>query len=142
MPSADPSSHPRTECRVRVYYEDTDAGGVVYYANYLRFIERGRTEWLRAIGYDQHRLMADSSVVFAVRSLRAEYLLPARLDDELNVLTALESMGRAQLAFAQSIRCDGAILFEAGVRIACLDSRKMKPAPIPKDILEKIKSWK
>lgn len=125
---------------VRVYYEDTDAGGVVYYANYLRFIERGRTEWLRALGYDQARLAEELGVVFAVRSLSAEYLKPARLDDQLNVFTTIESHGRAALVFAQHVERNGERLFEATVKVACLDRERFKPVAIPPAILERIRN--
>ena len=124
---------------VRVYYEDTDAGGVVYYANYLRFLERARTEWLRALGVGQTQLMESTGLAFAVRSLNAEYLKSARLDDELEVVSALESLGRAQLRFAQRIDRDGETLFTAGVRVACLDLRRGRAAPMPAELYEKLK---
>ncbi|QDX83013.1 tol-pal system-associated acyl-CoA thioesterase [Denitratisoma sp. DHT3] len=129
---------------VRVYYEDTDAGGVVYYANYLRFVERGRTEWLRALGYDQGRLATELGVVFAVRSVAAEYLRPARLDDRLNVCTAVESHGRAAIVFAQHVELDdnpgGGRLFEATVKVVCLDRERFKPVAIPPALLERIRN--
>ena len=90
---------PSSILSIRVYYEDTDAAGIVYYANYLRFLERGRTEYLRSMGHDQHELMRQG-VAFAVRSMNAEFLKPAKLDDMLTVDTAIESLGRAQLVFA------------------------------------------
>ena len=80
---------------IRVYFEDTDAGGVVYYANYLRFLERARSEWLRAMGFDQRKLMDETGLGFAVRSINAEYLKPARLDDELRVVCGIKMLGRA-----------------------------------------------
>ena len=91
---------------VRVYYEDTDAAGIVYYANYLRFIERGRTEFLRALGHDQNLLMQEG-IAFAVRSASVEFLKPARLDDLLTIETGIASLGRAQVKYASSasIRC-------------------------------------
>ncbi len=131
---------------LRVYYEDTDAGGIVYYANYLRFAERGRTEFLRALGFQQQRITAEQGIVFPVRSLTAEYFQPARLDDELIVRTALKDLGRAQVIFDQRIeRADPAggeaiRLFEAQVRIACLDINKNKPVPMPHDIHQKFKA--
>ncbi|MBI5899377.1 MAG: tol-pal system-associated acyl-CoA thioesterase [Rhodocyclales bacterium] len=118
---------------VRVYYEDTDAAGIVYYANYLRFIERGRTEFLRALGHDQHRLMAEG-VAFAVRSVQAEYLKPARLDELLTVDTAIAELGRAQLVFAQRIRRGEELLLDAKIRIACIDPARGKPIPMPRPI--------
>jgi acyl-CoA thioester hydrolase len=119
---------------LRVYYEDTDAGGVVYYANYLRFLERGRTEWLRALGTDQSRLMADAGLAFAVRSLAVEYLKPARLDDLLDVFVELESLGRAQVCFVQRIERNGETLVTARVRVACLDVKRNRATGIPKDL--------
>ena len=121
------------EIGVRVYYEDTDAAGIVYYANYLRFIERGRTEFLRALGHDQHRLMAEG-VAFAVRSVQAEYLKPARLDDLLTVDTTIVELGRAQLVFAQRIRRGDELLLDAKIRIACIDPGRGKPIPMPRAI--------
>lgn len=118
---------------LRVYYEDTDAAGIVYYANYLRFIERGRTEFLRALGHDQNALMAEG-VAFAVRELHADYLKPARLDDLLTVDTSIAELGRAQLGFRQSILRDGALLLDARIRVACIDPVRGRPIPIPKAI--------
>ena len=123
---------------VRVYYEDTDAGGVVYYANYLKYLERARTEWLRSLGYNQHALVDERGVLFAVRSLSADYVRPARLDDELAVELRIEAFGRASIDFAQTIRRapDGAELLRARVRIACLDAATFRPVAIPQDIKE------
>lgn len=123
---------------VRVYYEDTDSGGVVYYANYFKYLERGRTEFLRALGFEQRQLAEETGLAFAVRSLNAEYLKPARLDDQLEVLTAVEALGRAQVTFAQSIRRGDAVLLTATVRVACLDLAKGKPAAIPANILAQL----
>lgn len=123
---------------VRVYYEDTDAGGVVYYANYLKYLERARTEWLRSLGYNQHALVDERGVLFAVRSLTADYHKPARLDDELAVELRIEALGRASIDFVQSIRrgADGGELLSARVRIACLDAGTFRPVAIPPDIKE------
>jgi acyl-CoA thioester hydrolase len=123
---------------LRVYYEDTDSGGVVYYANYLKYLERGRTEFLRALGFEQRQLADETGLAFAVRSLQAEYLKPARLDDQLEVLTAVEALGRAQVTFAQSIRRGDETLLTATVRVACLDLAKGKPAAIPANILAQL----
>lgn len=129
----------RTRCdHFRVYYEDTDSGGVVYYANYLKYLERGRTEFLRALGFEQRQLADETGLAFAVRSLNAEYLKPARLDDQLEVLTAVETLGRAQVTFAQSIRRGEETLLTATVRVACLDLAKGKPAAIPANILAQL----
>lgn len=121
---------------VRVYYEDTDAAGVVYYANYLKYLERARTEWLRALGFDQGRLMAETGLGFAVRSISAEYLKPARLDDALQVISRIESHGRVQVVFDQRIERGEQTLLTAKVRIACMDLNRGKAAPMPLDIYQ------
>ncbi len=128
---------------LRVYYEDTDAAGVVYYANYLRFMERARTEWLRALGYEQTAL-ARQGIAFAARSVTAEYLKPARLDDVIEVVSSITALGRAQLVFAQRIeRKDDAgseLLVDASMRIACFDPLRMKATAMPRDIHGKLKA--
>ena len=115
---------------IRVYYEDTDAAGIVYYANYFRFIERGRTELLRSLGHDQNTLMKEG-IAFAVRSASAEFLKPARLDDLLTVETAVASTGRAQVTFAQRILRGHDLLLDAKIRVACIDPVRGKPIPMP-----------
>jgi acyl-CoA thioester hydrolase len=105
---------------VRVYYEDTDFGGVVYYANYLKFIERGRTEALRAIGVDQVALKA-AGLVFVVRRMEADWLLPARFDDLLEVRTEIAEVGGASVRMAQEVRRSADALFRAAVQVACID---------------------
>jgi acyl-CoA thioester hydrolase len=115
---------------VRVYYEDTDAAGIVYYANYLRFIERGRTEFLRALGHDQNLLMKEG-VAFAVRSVAAEYLKPARLDDQLSVDTAVAELGGAQLVFVQRIVRGEHLMLDAKIRVACIDPATGRAKRIP-----------
>ena len=119
---------------VRVYYEDTDAAGVVYYANYLRFCERARTEWLRALGFEQLAMMTSAGTAFVVRSVQADYLAPARLDDALEVVTRIATLRRASLLFDQAIRRQGQLLFTAQVLVACIDTRRQKPASIPADL--------
>lgn len=121
---------------IRVYFEDTDVGGVVYYANYLKYLERARTEWLRALGFDQGRLMAETGLGFAVRSISAEYLKPARLDDRLTVTSRVASHGRVQVVFDQRIERGEELLMTATVRIACMDLGRGKAAPMPNDIFE------
>ena len=106
---------------LRVYYEDTDLAGVVYYANYLRFIERGRTEWARGLGLDQGRLLAEEGVVLAVRRVEADYLAPARFDDLLDVVTEPVAATGARLVLRQTVRRDGAALFAAVVTLAAMD---------------------
>jgi acyl-CoA thioester hydrolase len=124
---------------VRVYYEDTDAAGVVYYANYLRFIERARTDWLRTLGVDQGDLMQRHGIAFAVRSLEADYFKPGRLDDELLVRSTLEEVGRAQVVFRQNVMRGDEMLFSARVRVVSFDPVTARAAAIPKDIQEKFK---
>ena len=106
---------------LRVYYEDTDLAGIVYYANYLKYIERGRSEWLRALGIDQKAMHRDSGHVFAVRRVEADYLRPARFDDLLTVSTELAQASPARLRVDQQVQRDGQLLFAARVTIACLD---------------------
>jgi acyl-CoA thioester hydrolase len=125
----------RTE--VRVYYEDTDAASIVYYANYLRFIERGRTEFLRSLGHDQHRLMQEG-VAFAVRSASVEFLKPAKLDDLLTIETAVSSLGRAQVSFVQRIRRDHELLLDAKIRVACIDPAAVRPIRMPRALHEQL----
>jgi acyl-CoA thioester hydrolase len=122
---------------VRVYYEDTDAAGIVYYANYLRFIERGRTEFLRALGHDQHALMQEG-VAFAVRAVEAQFLKPARLDDLLTVETAIAALGRAQLTFAQRVLRGHELLLDAKIRVACIDPAAGRPIRMPRAIHEQL----
>jgi acyl-CoA thioester hydrolase len=121
---------------VRVYFEDTDAGDVVYYANYLRFLERARSEWLRAEGFDQRKLMLETGLGFAVRSVAIEYLRPARLDDELRVTCAIKSIGRAQIIFAQTVERGEETLVTATVRLACMDLARGKASAVPTEIYE------
>jgi acyl-CoA thioester hydrolase len=118
---------------LRVYYEDTDAGGIVYYANYLRFLERARTEVLRELGHSQHEWLAQG-VAFVVHRVEADYRLPARLDDLLTVHTQIASLGRAQLMFSQCIRRDDVVLLDAKIRLACIDPVAGKPRVIPADM--------
>ena len=124
----------------RVYWEDTDAGGVVYHAQYLAFLERARTEWLRAHGKGQEALRIDHDLVFAVRAMRIEFLQPARLDDALLVSVALRQCRRASLVLAQSIRRDGALLLEAEVRVAALNASDFRPRAIPSPLYDELKA--
>lgn len=108
---------------LRVYYEDTDLAGIVYYANYLRFIERARTEWVRALGIDQVALREQTGIVFAVRRVEADYLRPARFDDLLEVETTLSGLTPARIVLDQRIRRDGDLLFQAQVTLVALTPR-------------------
>ena len=118
--------------RCRVYYEDTDAGGIVYYVNYLKFMERARTERLRDLGFAQSQLVADD-LLFVVHSAEARYYAPARLDDELLVSAEVMEMKRASLRFRQQVRraADGVLLFEGQVLVACVRADSLKPRAIP-----------
>ena len=123
---------------IRIYYEDTDAGGVVYYANYLKFLERCRTEWLRAIGHEQADLLREPGIAFVVRSVALEYLKPARLDDLLTVSLEVERITKSQIFFAQHIRRatpDGdEELLNGRVQVVCVNAAKMKITSIPVEL--------
>jgi len=119
---------------VRVYYEDTDLGGVVYYANYLKFLERARTEWLRALGVEQTALAAEHRVIFVVRSIALEYLRPAAFNDELVVTVELEETGAGQILLLQRITRGAEELATARVRIACVNTATFKPVRIPSSL--------
>ncbi len=119
---------------VRVYYEDTDAGGVVYYANYLKFMERARTEWLRSRGFEQDELLQREGVLFAVRSVRLEFEQPARFNDALEVTAQVVRRGGASLTFAQEVRRAQATLCRGEIKIACLEAATFRPRPIPAQI--------
>ncbi|MCB1917968.1 MAG: tol-pal system-associated acyl-CoA thioesterase [Rhodocyclaceae bacterium] len=125
---------------IRVYFEDTDAGGVVYYANYLRFCERARTEWLRAKGFSQQALIDESAIAFVVRRLAADYRGSARLDDELEILTSIERIGGASIVFAQRVQRGPSCLFEARVTVACIDLGKHAATAIPMAIRQRLSS--
>ena len=125
---------------VRVYWEDTDAGGVVYHAQYLAFLERARTEWLRAHGKEQERLRADHDLVFAVRAMRIDFRAPARLDDRLEVSVAVQEVRKASLVFAQAIHRDGALLLDADVRVAVLRASDFRPRPLPPELYDELAS--
>lgn len=125
------------EFPVRVYYEDTDLAGIVYYANYLKFIERGRTEWVRSLGIDQVALKRDHGLVFAVRRVEAEYLRPAKFDDELTVATGLSAVAGARLIVEQAVWRAGEKLFTAAVTIVCL-SETGAPARLPAELRQRL----
>ncbi len=109
--------------KIRVYYEDTDLAGIVYYANYLRFIERARSEWVRGLGVDQVALKADEGVVFAVRRIEADYLAPARFDDEVEVVTQVEAVTGARLVLNQDVMRAGQVLFSSIVTLVALNEQ-------------------
>lgn len=118
---------------IRVYWEDTDAGGVVYHANYVCFLERARTEWLRTLGISQQELRDREDMVFVVRDMQLDFHAPARLDDVLDVQSRLDHLGRASLVFAQRIvrASDRHVLLEARVRVACLAASRFRPRGLP-----------
>ena len=132
------TAHEIFEWPVRVYYEDTDAAGVVYYANYLKFIERARTEWLRALGFEQTTLARDHNVIFVVRALAVEYLQPALFNDELAATVLLTGTRGSLIELAQTLRRGAHTLVTAGVKIACVNTQSFKPVRIPKPVLEKL----
>ena len=125
---------------IRVYYEDTDAGGVVFYANYLKFMERGRTEWLRSLGFEQDALMRDPGVLFAVRRSEIDYLKSARFNELLSVRSSVIQMRGASFTFEQNIvrDADAELLCRGITQVACLDAVSMQPARIPAAIRNKI----
>jgi acyl-CoA thioester hydrolase len=116
---------------VRVYYEDTDAGGVVYHAGYLRYLERARTEWLRELGYSQARLKQEESLLFTVVGMTLDFLKPARLDDLLRVHSSVRLAGGASVEFEQEILRDSERILAASVRVACLDAASFRPRRLP-----------
>lgn len=142
---------------IRVYYEDTDSGGVVYYANYLKFLERARTEWLRHLGLEQDRLARDHGILFAVRAAALDYVHPARFNDCLLATAAVADYGKVSLTFAQQVRLmsdradtaarggfvsnlEGEVLCEARIKIACLDVATFRPRRMPDSVYEEIVS--
>ena len=129
---ASPAAHTQT---VRVYWEDTDAGGVVYYANYLRFFERARTEWLRVLGFSQQRLREEGGTQFVVSDAHVRYLAPARLDDELSITVRVVHAGRASLTVDQQALRGAELLAQGRVRIGCVDAASLRPCRFPPDLL-------
>lgn len=122
---------------LRVYIEDTDAGGIVYYVNYLKFMERARTEWLRTFGY-QHYTLADENFLFVVQSANVRYATPARIDDQLEVQVVLEKLGRASFQFVQRVMRGEELLCEADVRVGCIRGDTFRPTPMPATLYQKI----
>ena len=123
---------------VRVYWEDTDAGGIVFYANYLKFFERARTEWLRAFGHSQQEMVDTTGCMFVVQETTVRYLKPARLDDVLTITVDVRERGRASLRIAQQAWCGERLLAEGEIRIGCVERATMKPHRIPGPIFEAI----
>jgi acyl-CoA thioester hydrolase len=125
---------------VRVYYEDTDAGGIVYYANYLKFFERARTEWLRSLGIHQQELLTADGTAFVVRSASVDYLNAARLDDELTLRSSIEKLGRASVQFAQQAWRGDTLLASAQVKVGCVDAATLRPRSIPDIAADKMRA--
>ncbi len=132
----DPFSWP-----VRVYWEDTDAGGVVYHARYLAFLERARSEWMRARGFDQETMRCRDDLVFVVRAMQIDFRAPARLDDQLQVSVSLLECRGASFNMAQQIHRGDGVLIEAKVRIAALQASSFRPRPIPEPLNSELKSF-
>jgi len=123
---------------VRVYYEDTDSGGVVYYANYLKFFERARTEWLRSFGLNQDKLAQEQGLIFVVRRATLDFAAPARLDDLLEVTVEPLKLAHVYLQLAQEAKRGTRVLVRTEIKVACLDLRSFKPAAIPQSLRESI----
>ena len=134
-PAAEPFSWP-----VRVYYEDTDAAGVVYYANYLRFMERARTEWLRAMGFEQTELAETAGIAFVVRTAAIDYLKPARFNDGLQVTVELIKVGAGQIDVAQRVLRGEALLARATIKVICVQLRTMRPVRMPRPLATRIRT--
>lgn len=128
------------EWPLRVYVEDTDMGGVVFYANYLKFFERARTEWLRSLGVTQQLLMNDYSMIFVVGRMSIDYIASARLDDELRITAQIERMGRASVHFSQETWRGETLLATSQIQIVSVSLPQMRPVAIPSDILAKMKN--
>ena len=139
---------------IRVYWEDTDAGGIVFYANYLKFFERARTEWLRSFGFQQQQLAATTGAIFVVKNTSVDYLSPARLDDELRLTVVVEKIRNASMQFIQEAWClpsgdgsgsagpDGSaprLLARGSITVVCVDQATFRPRPIPDELLNRIK---
>jgi acyl-CoA thioester hydrolase len=136
--------HPHFSWNIRVYYEDTDTGGVVFYANYLKFFERARTEWLRASGINQRSMTESYGVMFVVKSTAVDYHAPAKLDDELKLTVVVEKLGRASVQFVQEAwRINSAqpeLLSTGRIKVGCVDTIRFRPSTIPNEVVAKITS--
>ncbi|MGZ5031778.1 MAG: tol-pal system-associated acyl-CoA thioesterase [Usitatibacter sp.] len=125
---------------VRVYFENTDAGGVVYHGEYLKFLERARTEWLRHLGFDHQALARNHRIVFVVTAATIDFAKPARLDDNVAVSVRLESLGKVRCVFAQEIRRDDEVLVKAKITVACVTGESFKPTEIPEALKRKMEA--
>jgi len=124
---------------VRVYYEDTDAGGIVYYANYLKFFERARTEWLRSLGVNQDILLREHDAMFVVKNVSADYHAPARLDDVIKLTLRIDKLGRASIQFLQEAWCGDRLLNTAHVKVGCVDSA-LRPRAVPDAVAARMRA--
>ena len=124
----------------RIYWEDTDAGGVVFYANYLKFFERARTEWLRALGFGQQQMRSEQGLMFVVTDAHVRYLQPARLDEELSITVALAEVARATLTLAQAALRGTTLLVESRITLACVEASTFRPKRLPRPILDALAS--
>lgn len=134
MHSNTANTHPVFNWPIRVYYEDTDAGGVVYHSNYLNFMERARTEWLRHLGFEQPQLRAEFGVIIVVHSMHIAFKSPAYFNDMLQITSGISKIGRGSLEMHQKITRDDSVLIEAGVKLAFVDADSFKPVAMPADI--------
>lgn len=123
---------------IRVYYEDTDAGGVVYHTNYIKFMERARTEWLRDLGVEQDELRDEHGVIFAVRSVQVDYFSPAKFNDELTISSRVIQFGKASISIEQEVIRKENVLCKGIVKVATLDGTSFKPKAMPKHLYEKL----
>ncbi len=128
------------EWSIRVYYEDTDSGGVVYHSNYLNFMERARTEWLRSLGFEQDELITNQQCIFAVHSMQLKFRRPAKFNELLLIQSRITNLSGASFEFEQKIMRDDELLCEAVVKIACLNSNRFRPMSIPPQLLTEIQS--
>ena len=132
------SSNNVFQITVRVYYEDTDAGGVVYHSNYLNFMERARSEWLRNLGYEQDVLIQQQQTLFAVKTMTIDFIAPARFNDVLTINTTVDKYTGASISFSQNVQKEAAVLATAQVQVVCLDSNTFKPKRIHSSIKEEL----
>lgn len=123
---------------IRIYYEDTDAGGVVYHTNYVKFMERARTEWLRNLGFEQDELRDKDGVIFAVRSVQADYFLPAKFNDELMVSSKVIKFGKASITIEQEVMRKDDVLCKGVIKVAMLDDQNFRPKAMPDSLYEKL----
>jgi len=124
---------------IRIYYEDTDAGGVVYHTNYIKFMERARTEWLRNLGFEQDELRDNDGVIFAVRSVQVDYFLPAKFNDELRVSSKVFKKGKASISLEQEVFRLSDVLCKGIIKVATLDDKSFRPKAMPENLYSAIK---